>query len=217
MIGKQGNSWHVSKGGRQTERRSAQSTQHRRLLLSWLAVLIVATAAPAWAFAAPSNEDPSGGSSLAGITSNPSQDVAGASPNGDGFSTAWFIDPGEWFVASPASMASTSGWNEAAGSYSALRLAAKGAVPEVASAPSFNAAAGSYGELRLAAIESGASRATASLEESAWLAALSDACAEPSDDPVFGASSQAEAEFYDSQCTVKAAAFQMGGGGTHKQ
>jgi hypothetical protein len=275
MSGKQETSRHKSKGGWQAGRRSAQRSQNRQLLLIWLAVLIVAMAAPVSAFATPSTEDPTGGSSLAGITSNPSQDDTGAraSPDGDGlFSawftdpgewfdasseplartpgwseaagsySAWFTDPGEWFTSSPEPLASTLGWNEAAGSYSALRLAAagtgdavtagwneaagsyttlrlaaKGAVAQVAGASHLNTAAGSYGVLRSAAGQGGADKASTWPAESAWLIALSEVCAEPSDDPVFGASSPAEAEFYDSQCSIKGAAFLIGSGGSHRQ
>jgi hypothetical protein len=42
-------------------------------------------------------------------------------------------------------------------------------------------------------------------------------CAELHDDPVFSASSPAEAEYFEYQCVAGSAALAMGGGGTHRQ
>jgi hypothetical protein len=245
MSRKQGANRLTSKRGMPAGNLGVVRTAGSRVVLFWLVVLIVVLAAPAaGGLAAPSNEDPAGGSSAIGLTANLSQVDSGAraSPEEGRFS-AWFTDPGEWFSTSPSPLAGTGSWNEAAGSYSALRLAAAGKLAETASTVRLDPAAGSYSELRLAAAGKLAETAsTARLDpaagsyselrlaasqaggemaivwsESSWLSALSDACAEPGEDPVSGAWSPAEAEFHDSQCSVKGAAFLMGSGGTHRQ
>jgi len=127
-----------------------------------------------------------------------------------------------------------------AGSYSHFRLTAReaGAVGEP-----FNGA-GSYGHFRLTAREPGATAGADVFDErgvnaSAWSeveddwfmaqsgpqlfassagsGASSVSCAEMQDDPVFAASSAAEAEYYEYQCSPKGAALLIDGGGSHRQ
>jgi hypothetical protein len=107
-----------------------------------------------------------------------------------------------------------------AGSYGELRLAASETGADTASAwqEEYEWLVAQYGFLGMGGSSSAEalSESPALQEESEWLAALSDACAEQSDDPVFGASSPGEAEFQDSQCSVKASAFLMGSGGSSR-
>jgi|GEM_PF-6064097 len=232
MNEKQGIDLSTSKGKGQAGGGSGYRSPMWRLLVVCLAVLSGAMAVSACDVATAPNDELGNGFGPYGIVNLVASESGDELGNGFGpYGIVHLVASEAGAVGEPFS---------GAGSYGHFRLAAReaGAVGEP-----FNGA-GSFGHFRLAAREPGAAAGADTFDErgvnaSAWSeveagwfmiqstpqlftstagsGAPSASCAEMQDDPVFAASSAAEAEFYEYQCSPKGAALLIGGGGSHRQ